>query len=352
MDRTETERRFAVANFETEPWQREYLSSRLGDLDLRFYTEPLGPENVELAADAEAVTVFIRSVVSREVIDRLPSLKLVATRSTGFDHVDLDACRERGIVVNNVPAYGENTVAEHTFGLILALTRHIHQAYLRTARGDFSLRGLEGIDLKGRTLGVVGVGRIGLHVIRIAKGFAMNVVAYDVAPQPLMAEVLDFEYVGLEDLLRRADIVTLHVPLIPSTHHLMSRERFALMKRGAYLVNTARGGVVDTEALLWALDEGIVAGAGLDVVEGEELVADEERLLTMSGEEEKLRMVIRQHLLLRRENVVLTPHMAFYSREAEERILQTTAENVQAFRAGTPRKNLAASGEDQRRVAA
>ncbi len=329
-----------AVSFEVQRWQAAYLSERLSDLDLSFSPEPLSPATVDLARDAEIVTVFIRSAVSREVVDALPKLKLVATRSTGYDHVDLEACRERGIPVCNVPRYGENTVAEHTFGLILALTRHIHQAYLRTARGDFTIAGLEGIDLKGRTLGVVGVGRIGLHVIRIAKGFQMSVLAYDAQQNPLLSDVLGFEYAPLDGVLGRADIVTLHLPLLPSTHHLMNRERFGLMKRGAYFVNTARGGLVDTDALLWALDELILAGAGLDVVEGEELVADEERLLGQAGVEEKLRMIVRQHVLLRRENVVLTPHMAFFSREAEQRILETTIENVRAYLAGSPTNDV------------
>jgi D-lactate dehydrogenase len=332
----QSDRRPKVVHFEIKPWQEEYLAARLGDLDPRYSPGPLEPASVGEHGDAEIVTVFIRSVVNRAVLAALPSLRLVATRSTGYDHVDLEACRERGIAVCNVPRYGENTVAEHTFGLILALTRHIHQAYLRTARGDFTIGGLEGVDLKGRTLGVAGVGRIGLHVIRIAKGFQMNVLAYDVQENSLLAEVLGFEYTSLDDLLRRSDIVSLHLPLIPTTHHLMNRERFALMKRGAYFVNTARGGIVDTDALLWALDEGIIAGAGLDVVEGEELVVDEAQLLGQVGVEEKLRMVVRQHVLLRRENVVLTPHMAFFSREAEERILDTTVENVRGYLAGDP----------------
>jgi len=326
--------RAKAVSFEVKPWQEVYLSERLPDLDLQYSPEPLGPGTVDAARHAEIATVFIRSVVSREVVEALPNLKLVATRSTGYDHVDLEACRERGIAVCNVPRYGENTVAEHTFGLILALTRHIHQAYLRTARGDFTIAGLEGVDLKGRTLGVVGVGRIGVHVIRIAKGFQMSVLAYDAQQNPLLSDVLGFEYAPLEEVLGRADIVSLHLPLLPSTHHLMNRERFAMMKRGAYLVNTARGGIVDTDALLWALDEGILAGTGLDVVEGEELVVDEEQLLGQAGVEEKLRMVVRQHVLLRRENVVLTPHMAFFSREAEQRILDTTIENIRGYLAG------------------
>jgi D-lactate dehydrogenase len=274
--------------------------------------------------------------VTREVLDQLPRLRAVATRSTGYDHIDLAACRERGVVVSNVPTYGENTVAEHTFGLILALSRRIHQAYVRTVQGNFSLEGLRGFDLKGRTLGVVGTGHIGLHVIRIGRGFGMEVLACDVRQQPLLAEVLGFAYLSLEELLARSDIVSLHVPYLPSTHHLLSRERMAGMKRGSLLINTARGGLVDTDVLLWALDAGIIAGAGLDVLEGEELLAEEQLLLGQNVATEKLQAAIRGHLLLRRENVVFTPHIAFDSEEAIRRILDTTVENVRAALGGTP----------------
>jgi D-lactate dehydrogenase len=250
--------------------------------------------------------------------------------------VDLATCRARGIAVSNVPTYGENTVAEHTFGLILALSRKIHQAYVRTVRGDFSLAGLRGFDLKGRTLGVVGTGNIGLHAIRIGRGFGMDVLAYDVREQHLLAEVLGFRYVALDELIARADIVSLHVPHLPATHHLINRERLARMKRGSLLINTARGGVVDTEALLWALDEGILAGAGLDVIEGEELIGEERLLLRQGAAPEQLQAAIRGHLLLQRDNVIFTPHIAFNSEEALQRILDTTVENVRAFLDGQP----------------
>lgn len=332
-----------VALFEVEPWQQDHLKERLPKLALRFFPGVLDEQSAPQVGDAEAVSVFIRSRVSREVLDQLPKLRFIATRSTGFDHIDVEAAKERGILVSNVPGYGENTVAEHTFGLILSLSRKILQAYRRVQEGELSLEGLMGFDLKGKALGVVGAGRIGLHVIRIARGYDMNVLTYDVKPQRLLAEVLGFDYVPLEELLRRSDIVTLHTPLLPQTHHLMNRDRFGLMKHGSLLINTARGGLVDTAALLWALDEGILAGAGLDVVEGEDLVAEEQRLLASPGEEEKLRVLLRHHALMRYENVIITPHIAFYSREAVLRILDTTAINICCFLAGRP-ENVIAGG--------
>jgi D-lactate dehydrogenase len=334
--RLETDTAATLACFETEPWEEQYLRQQLSDLTVRATSAPLGTDTLGLAQDAALVTVFIHSRLRAGLLARLPTLRFVATRSTGYDHIDLEACRAHGIVVSNVPTYGENTVAEHTFGLVLALSRKIHHAYLRTMHGDFSLPGLRGFDLKGRTLGVVGTGNIGLHVVRIGRGFGMDVLAYDVREQHLLAEVLGFRYVALEQLLQQADIVTLHVPYLPSTHHLINRERLGQMKRGSLLINTARGGVVDTEALLWALDEGILAGAGLDVLEGEELIAHEEQLLREGVAHEQLQAAIRGHLLLRRENVVITPHVAFNSEEALHRILETTIANVRAFLAGRP----------------
>lgn len=322
--------------YEVEPWEESYLRQRLAEVDLRASGEPLGLQTVELASDATSVSIFIHSHVTAGVLAQLPKLRQIATRSTGYDHIDLAACTARGIIVSNVPVYGENTVAEHTFGLILSLSRKIHHAYARTIRGDFSLQGLRGFDLKGRTLGVVGTGHIGLHVIRIGRGFGMDVLASDVREQPLLAEVLGFQYVALEALLERSDIVTLHVPYLPGTHHLLNRERLSRMKRGSLLINTARGAVVDTDALLWALDEGILAGAGLDVLEGEELIAEERQLLGQGVVTEQLQAAIRGHVLLRRDDVVITPHIAFNSEEALQRILETTAENVKIFLRGAP----------------
>jgi len=320
------------------------LRGALPGTDLQVYPDPLDAQTVARAESAAIISVFIRSRVTRDVLNRLPDLRFIATRSTGYDHIDMRAARDRGIVVSNVPQYGANTVAEYTFGLILCLARRIMQANQRAIRGDVSLEGLEGFDLYGKTLGVVGAGSIGMHVVRIGRGFGMSVLAYDVKPQPLLAEVLGFRYVALNELLEQANVVTLHAPATPDTFHLMDRARFASMKPGSLLINTARGSLVDTEALSWALDEGILAGAGLDVVEGEELVAEEERLLTSTGAEDKLRALLRHHALSRRANVIITPHSAFYSREALRRILETVVENVRAFLTGEPQNVVDAGG--------
>ena len=223
-------------------------------------------------------------------------------------------------------------MAEHTFALILALSRNVHKSYLRTVRNDFSIDGLQGFDLKGKTLGVIGAGNIGLHVVRIAKGFGMDVIVQDTHKNNFLAEVLGFEYTSnLEELLSKSDIITLHLPENKHTHHLINRKNIHRIKKGAILINTARGGVVETEALIEALDEKILAGVGLDVLEGEELIKEEKQLLYDQKNPHKFRTLIRDHILIDKDNVVFTPHIAFYSKEALQRIIETTGENIVAF---------------------
>ena len=331
--------------FETAPWEKRYLTNRLKatGLIVRFVAEPLSESTLPLASGAQVLSVFIYSKLSSAILRRLPKLRLITTRSTGFDHIDLSFCRKHKIAVCNVPSYGENTVAEHTFALILALSRNIHKAYVKTIKGDFSLEGLQGFDLKGKTLGVIGAGHIGLHVIKMAKGFGMKVLVFDVKKNVFLSEVLDYQHVTLEALLSASDIVSLHTPYMASTHHLMNRKTFALMKHGALLINTARGALVDTDALVWALDEGIISGAGLDVLEGEDLVKEERQLLSQDFSKDKLATALRNHILLHRENVVITPHIAFDSREALQRILDTTVSNIASFLSGSP-VNLVSPG--------
>lgn len=324
---------------ETEEAEGAYLAEQLhGEAVLTAEAETL--QDLGGAVDLAAVEIlmpFIHSVVDRAAIESMPKLRMIATRSTGYDHVDLEAANARGISVANVPAYGENTVAEHAFALMLALSRKVHQAWIRTQRGDYTLEGLRGFDLSGKTLGVVGAGSIGLHVIRIAKGFGMNVLAYDVNQNRLLSEVLNFRYTDLDELLENSDIVTLHAPAIPPTYHMINRDTLARMRDGALLINTARGSLVDTQALAEALDTGKLAGAGLDALEGEEFMEHEDELLHQTGAEEKLKVLVRNNILQRRPDVVITPHIAFNSEEALQRILDTAVENVRAFLSGEPR---------------
>lgn len=315
-----------------------YLAARLEPaLSLKPTAGSLNDIDVDYLTQVEILLPFIHPYIGHVEIDALPHLKLIATRSTGYDHIDLAYATERGIAVSNVPGYGETAVAEHTFALMLTLSRKIHLAYTRTQQGNYSLEGLRGFDLYGKTLGVVGAGAIGLHVVRIAKGFGMQVVVSDVRQNRLLAEVLGFRYASLEELLATSNIVTLHAPALPSTYHIINRETLSKMKRGSLLINTARGSLVDTGALAWALDTGLLGGAGLDALEGEEFLQHEEELLNTTGTEEKLKLLVHHGLLQRRNNVVITPHIAFNSEEALRRILDTTIENIQAYLQGQPR---------------
>jgi D-lactate dehydrogenase len=324
-----------IAFFEVKDWEASYLKERLSQHDCIFLADSSNTENLARVKDVEVISPFIRSQISAEVISNLPNLRLIATRSTGFDHIDMNACAARGIVVSNVPSYGENTVAEHTFALILALSRKIPQTYARVIRGDYSLDGLTGFDIKGKTLGVIGTGRIGMHVIKIARGFGMNVLGHDIYRNTFLAELLGFSYVELDRLLGESDVVTLHMPYSPAVHHFMDRPKFALLKPGTLFINTARGGLVDTDAMLAALESGRLGGAGLDVIEGEELIKEESQLLHQQNVQ-RLQDVVRTHVLFRRENVIFTIHNAFNSKEALERILDTTVGNIISFEGGKP----------------
>ena len=329
-----------MAFFEVKDWEQSYLAERLPSDQTLFEPGALAIPREELRC-IEAISVFIYSHVTQEVLDAMPDLKFIATRSTGFDHIDLEACRSRGIALSNVPSYGENTVAEHTIALLLMLSRKVHQSVLQIRSGRVDLAELTGFDLQGKTIGVIGAGHIGLHVIRIARGFGMRVLAFDVRRDPFLADLLGFEYVSMERLLADSDIVTLHSPLTEKTHHLLGREQFAAMKTGAMIVNTARGGLIDTDALVEALESGKLGGAGLDVLEGEELIKEEKQLLHQPLDVERLRMAVRNRVLLARDNVVFTPHNAFNSREALIRILEVTLSNLESFRAGQPARRVA-----------
>ncbi|MCW3488790.1 hydroxyacid dehydrogenase [Dethiobacter alkaliphilus] len=325
-----------ITFFETQTGDRPAFETALKDHSLSFTEEPLSDKNIADFSDSEIISVFIYSHATAELLSQLPNLKLILTRSSGFNHIDLNAAKDRNIPVCNVPVYGENTVAEHAFALILTLSRNIYKAYLRTQREDFSLKGLQGFDLKDKTLAVVGAGRIGLHVIKIARSFNMKVLAVDPTPDPFLAEVLQFSYAPLEEVLTRADIISLHAPLNEKTHHLLNKDNIPTIKKGALLINTARGELVETDALLAALNDGTIAGAGLDVLESEELFVEDEKLFSPHTPPETLTTVLKNHILLNREDVVITPHIGFNSKEAVQRIRETTVQNITAFLAGSP----------------
>ncbi|MBP8302844.1 MAG: hydroxyacid dehydrogenase [Phycisphaerae bacterium] len=326
---------------ELEPWEQDHVSA-LCPKHCKIIASPQRLQAIgEDQANAEVTlfSPFIHSLVNAEQLARMPNLRLIATRSTGFDHIEIEACNRRGILVANVPHYGEDTVAEHAFGMILALTRKIHRCYERTSRGDFSIEGLRGSDLAGKTFGCLGVGAIGARALRIAGGFGMNRIAHDRRGDALLSGSLGFRYVTLEGLLAEADVLSLHVPLTDETRHIINRDTLARMKKGAILVNTARGALVDTAALIDALKSGHLAGAALDVLEAETAITEEAELLSSRYDLDTLRQVIRSNALLRMPNVIITPHNAFNSQEACQRIIETTFENIHAYLLGEP-KNI------------
>ncbi len=325
-----------IAFFELEGWENKVLQDNFPNEEIFFSKEKLEPMNIPLQKDFEVISVFVNSVLNKEVLSQFPNLKFISTRSTGFDHVDIAYCKERGIKVAYVPTYGMNTVAEYAFGLILNLTRKIYQSIDQIKEnGSFSLEGLRGIDIKGRTLGVIGTGRIGRESIKIAKGFGMNVVAFDAYPDEKAAAEMGFQYVSFEDLLKNSDVITIHTVYNQSTHHLINENNFQLIKKGAFLVNTARGAIVQTEALIVALKKGILGGYAADVLEDEGEVKDELNYLTKTRpKEEVVKNMLYNHILMEMPNVLLTPHNAFNTEEALQRILNTTIENIKGFESG------------------
>ena len=324
--------------FGGEPWEMDYVRAKLPKEDMVFHDGSLAayPDLADPAATV--LCTFIEAHIGEAELSRFPALKLIATRSTGYDHIDLQAAAARGVAVTNVPFYGENTVAEFAFALLLALSRRIIDADERVREtGTFSHEGLRGFDLAGKTIGVIGTGHIGAHIIRMAKGFGMKVVGFDVYPNTELSHTLDFPYASLPELLATSDIVTLHVPYNEKTHHLINRKNIKKIKKGAFLINTARGAVVETQALIEALQNGILAGAGLDVLEEEGHLADEAALLTAPHpNEEGLKVALENHYLIQHPRVIVTPHLAFNTTEAVERILDTTIENIENFKAGFP----------------
>lgn len=312
---------------------RDQLTQGLQDTDhhWEFIEEKISLEN--LNPETEVISMFVISTITREMIERLPKLRVIACRSTGFNNVDLDAATEHGVAVLNVPSYGESTVAEYAFTLISALLRKLPKT-LEAENGDFNQKELRGTDLHEKTLGVIGTGRIGQHAIKIGNGYGMKVIGYDAYPKDELQEELGFTYFSLDEVLHNADVITLHLPYLPSTHHLINSDNLSKMKSTAILVNTARGEIVDTNALVSALNQKKIAGAALDVVEGEALLHNEEEAMLLRSQtipDKLLRHSMEISYLKKMPNVIITPHNAFNTIEAIGRINQTTTDNIKRF---------------------
>ena len=327
-----------IVFFEAEKWECDILQQACCNHEVVFTDEELGTANVGLYRDADIISPFVHSVLDHSVLDCFEHLKFIATRSTGYDHIDLEYCTRNAIPVSNVPVYGDQTVAEHVFALLLAISHKIPEAINRTRKGDFSQKGLQGFDLQGKTLGVIGTGAIGKRVVEIAQGFRLNVLACDPKPDYVFADRYNVSYVDLDGLLEQSDVVTLHVPGSKSAKHLLSDREFSRMKRGVVLINTARGSIVDTQALLYALADGKVSAAGLDVLPDEPSIREEAELIrSFFDKKHDLETLFANHVLQHMRNVIVTPHSAFNTKEAVERILTTTGENIVGFIEGAPR---------------
>jgi D-lactate dehydrogenase len=324
-----------VAFFGTHAYDREFFdrfNTRAGH-HLHYLTPHLNEQTVALAEGHECVCVFVNDVVNEAVITQLAALgvKLIATRSAGFNHIDLDAAKRHGLAVVRVPAYSPFAVAEHTAALILTLNRKTHRAFNRVRESNFSLDGLMGFDLHGKTVGVIGTGKIGRVFARIMQGFGCDVLAHDIAEDAALVAG-GVQYLPLPDLLRKSDIVSLHCPLLPSTHYLIRAETIASMKPGAMLINTSRGALVDTRAVIQALKTGHLGALGLDVYEEEADLFFEDQ----SGQLLQDDVFAR---LLTFPNVLITGHQAFFTREALQAIAMTTLENITEFAATGDAKN-------------
>jgi D-lactate dehydrogenase len=336
---------------EVESSEREFFESELADHELHFVSTL-----EEVGADAEIVSTFIYSRIDEPFLDRHAAVRLIATRSTTHDHLELESCAKRNVTMCIVPSYGDHVVAEHTFALLLAVARRLRESL--TLKGDsrFSYEALRGFELRSKTFGIIGTGRIGLRTVPIARSLGMNVIAYDIRPRFELSGELGFRYVSFEELLAGSDIISLHANLNPSSYHILNGGAFAKCRPGVVIINTARGKLIDTNALIEALEQGIVSGAGLDVL-GEESVMRRraERIIgdqiiqklrepverpTVGARDprraKEIEKLMRLGSLLLRPEVVCTPHTAFNCVEAIERINRVTVENIKAFVAGTP----------------
>ena len=315
-----------IAFFDAKPYDMPGFDRYVMDtgLQIKYFETRLNEDTVSLAAGFDGVCVFVNDNVNEAVVNKLHELgvKVIALRCAGFNNVDTRACFGK-IHVYRVPAYSPYAVAEHGMALLLTLNRKIHKAYNRTHEFNFSLSGLTGFDLHGKTAGIIGTGKIGLIFANICKGFGMKVLAYDKFPNPASG----LEYVELDTLLRQSDVISLHCPLTEETHHMINAGTMAMMKKGVVLVNTSRGGLVDTEALISGIKSGIIGGAALDVYEEEADLFYEDRSDGIVLDDKLVRLIAMP-------NVIVTSHQAFLTEEALDNIASTTVDNLTRFFSG------------------
>lgn len=294
----------------------------------------------KLDSKTEILGIFVEAKIDKKVFQKLPNLKMIATFSTGYDHVDLKEAKKRKIPICNVPTYGENTVAQHAMALILAISKKIFASTKRVKEGNFDYHGLCGFDLKDKTVGIVGTGHIGYYMIKMLSGFDVNIIAYDPFPNTKLAKELNFKYVSLNKLLAESDIVSLHVPLLPQTTHMINKRNIKKMKPGVIIINTSRGGLIEPEALVWGLETGHIASAGIDVLEEERYISHPEFLFEQNCQAQDVKDSLMENIIIDHPNTIVTPHNAFNTTEAIKRIIDTSIANVKAFSKGETQNDV------------
>ena len=322
---------FRIAIFDTKPYDRFFFEeeNRKYGFDITYFEAKLRPRTVNVTAGFNAVCAFVNDELDAEVMEQLHKngVKLVAMRCAGYNNVNLQAACKFGIQVVRVPQYSPYAVAEYALALLMTLNRKVHRAYNRVREGNFSINGLMGFDLHGKTMGVIGTGKIGRTFIGLLRGFGMRVLAYDLYPNPESARELDFEYVPLETIFRESDIISLHCPLTPENHHMINDATIAMMKKGIVLINTSRGRLIHSAALVNGLKSGRIGGAGLDVYEEETDYFFEDR-----SDRAVLDDILAR--LMTFPNVIVSSHQAFFTAEAERNIAETTMKSIGDFAAG------------------
>lgn len=321
-----------IAVFNTKPYDQAFLAAANAEqFELVFLEPRLDVRTAPLAAGCQVVCAFVNDDLSKPILEILSKLgvQLIALRCAGFNQVDLKAAKRLGLVVVRVPAYSPYAVAEHALALLLTLNRQIHRAYNRVREGNFALDGLLGFDVHGKTIGVIGTGKIGAIFAKLLHAFGCPIVAFDIFPNP---ELEFLEYLPLEQVFAQADVISLHCPLTPETQHLVSAERLAQMKHGAMLINTSRGALIDTPAVLEALKSGQLGALALDVYEEEADLFFEDLSNRVIQDDVFMR-------LLTMPNVLVTGHQGFFTKEALEKIALTTIDNIKAFETKSPLVN-------------
>ncbi len=330
--------KFKILFYDTKSYDKESMSAYLDaypTLQIDFVESDIRENTAMLASGYDAVCVFVNAPMDRTVLNRLHGVgvRLILLRCAGYNNVDLGAAREMGMSVMRVPAYSPEAVAEHAMALALAVNRKLHKAYIKVRENNFALIGLTGLDLYGKTAGIVGTGRIGLAMCRICRGFGMRILAYD-KYESTAAKALGVEYVPLERLFAESDLISLHCPLNDETYHMINEQTIAQMKSGVILVNTSRGALVDTQALIAGIRDHRFHGVGLDVYEEEDDNVFENR-------EDDILLSSVVSRLLSFPNVIVTSHQGFLTAEALDAIAKTTLQNAQSYADGAPiRENV------------